>query len=326
MKLRSITMGGKGQPTATIHMEDGDTEPAHHLATSIAICSAATNFGATTVGALSPCRFVRPMCYQNRLKAVPPTDLPCPALPCPALTEKHPMKQDTRDKLSGVSVATLATALYKRGLRNQVIQDVRPVMAKGRNMVGPAFTLRYMPAREDRNTLAAFRSPDHPQRVAMETCPPGHVLVMDSRKDPRAASAGDILITRLMVRGGAGVVTDGGFRDAMNIGRLSMPAYHHRPSSPTNLTLHEAIEINGPIGCGDVAVFPGDVVVGDDDAVIIIPAGIADEIADEALEMTAHEDFVMEKVLAGAAIIGLYPTTDAAHQTAFKAWRKANDR
>lgn len=236
------------------------------------------------------------------------------------------MNEETRQKLSGVSVATLATALFKRGLRNQVIQDVHPVAPKGRNMVGPAFTLRYIPAREDRNPLTVFRDPKHPQRVAIETCPAGHVLVIDSRKDARAASAGDILITRLMVRGGAGVVTDGGFRDAATIAGLAIPAYHTRPSSPTNLTLHEAIEINGPIGCGDAAVFPGDVLVGDDDCAIVIPAAIADEIADEAVEMTAYEDFVAECVSKGVSIIGLYPCTLDEHQTAFKAWRAANGR
>lgn len=236
------------------------------------------------------------------------------------------MNPKTRDKLMGVSVATLATALYKRGLRNQVIQGVHPVAPKGRNMVGPAFTLRYMPAREDRNQLAEFRKPDHPQRVAIETCPEGHVLVIDSRKDARAASSGDILITRLMVRGGAGIVTDGGFRDAVTIGQLDMPAYHTQPSSPTNLTLHEAIEINGPIGCGDAPVFPGDVIVGDDDCVIVIPAHLADEVAAEAVEMTAYEDFVVEQVKAGATIIGLYPCTKDEHQKAFSTWRQANGR
>ncbi|MCB1493707.1 MAG: ribonuclease activity regulator RraA, partial [Rhodobiaceae bacterium] len=160
----------------------------------------------------------------------------------------------TREKLMKVSVATISTALFKRGLRNQVMQDVHPVKPKGRNMVGPAFTLRYMPAREDRNQLVEFRNPDHPQRKAVEDCPPGCVLVMDSRKDARGASAGDILVTRLMMRGGAGIVTDGGFRDAMSIGDLEMPAYHHRPSSPTNLTINEAIDINVPIGCGDAPV------------------------------------------------------------------------
>lgn len=237
-----------------------------------------------------------------------------------------PMNPETKAKLEKVSVATLATALYKRGLRNQAIQDVRPLAQKGKNMVGPAFTLRYMPAREDRNQLVEFRSPEHPQRVAIETCPPGHVLVMDSRKSAYAASAGDILITRLMVRGGAGVVTDGGFRDAMNIAQLDMPAYHSRPSSPTNLTTNEAIDINVPIGCGDAPVFPGDIVVGDDDSVIILPAHLADEIADEALEMTAYEDFALEQVQNGEAIIGLYPATKQEHLDHFAKWRKEKGR
>ena len=231
-------------------------------------------------------------------------------------------------------MATLATALYKRGLRNQVIQDVRPVSAhhnlpakdKQPNMVGPAFTLRYMPAREDRNTLAEFQNPNHPQRQAIEQCPPGHILVMDSRKDPRAASAGDILISRLMMRGGAGVVTDGGFRDSDSIAELDIPAYHNRPSSPTNLTLHEAIDINVPIGCGDVAVFPGDFLVGDQDSVIVIPAHLVDELAAEAHEMTAYEDFVAEQVRQGVSIIGLYPCTKDEHREAFAAWRKAHNR
>jgi regulator of RNase E activity RraA len=233
---------------------------------------------------------------------------------------------ETIEKLRHVSVATLATALYKRGLRNQVIQDVRPLSQKGRNMVGPAFTLRYMPAREDRNTLAEFRNPEHPQRHAIETCPPGAVLVMDSRKTATAASAGDILITRLMMRGGEGVVTDGGFRDAMEIGKIDMRAYHNRPSSPTNLTINEAIDINVPIGCGDAPVFPGDIIVGDDDSVIVIPAHIADDVATEATEMTAYEDFVIEQVRAGASIIGLYPATKEENLEKFAEWRKANNR
>jgi len=237
-----------------------------------------------------------------------------------------PMNPETKAKLEHVSVATLATALFKRGLRNQVIQDVRPVARKGKNMVGPAFTLRYMPAREDRNQLVEFRNPEHPQRHAIETCPAGHVLVMDSRKTATAASAGDILITRLMMRGGAGVVTDGGFRDAMRIGELDIPAYHNRPSSPTNLTINEAIDINVPIGCGDAPVFPGDIIVGDDDSVIIIPAHIADEVAAEAHEMTAYEDFVVERVRAGDTIIGLYPATKEENLKLFEKWRAENGR
>ena len=230
------------------------------------------------------------------------------------------------EQLKHVSVATLATALFKRGLRNQVIQDVRPLKQRDQNMVGPAFTLRYIPAREDRNQLSEFLNPQHPQRQAIEQCPQGHVLVMDSRKDARAASAGDILISRLMMRGAAGVVTDGGFRDSMRIAELDIASYHNRPSSPTNLTINEALDINVPIGCGDVAVFPGDIIVGDNDSVIVIPAALADEVAAEATEMTAYEDFVLEQVNKGTSIIGLYPCTMDQHKDAFEDWRKKNNR
>jgi regulator of RNase E activity RraA len=238
-----------------------------------------------------------------------------------------PLKDETRAKLREVSTATLATALYKRGFRIQSMQDVRPVhMSGAESMVGEAYTLRYMPAREDLNRLDVFRDPSHPQRKAVEECPPGHVLVMDSRMDARAASAGGILVARLMARGVAGVVTDGGFRDSAEIAMLGIPAYHQRPSAPTNLTLHHAIELNVPIGCGDAPVFPGDVIVGDADGVIVIPAHLADEIAVEATEMTAYEDFVAEQVKAGHTIRGLYPATDEANLARFAAWRAAKGR
>jgi len=236
------------------------------------------------------------------------------------------MNPETREKLSGVSCATLTTALFKRGLRNVFIQNVRPIAPKGRNMVGPAFTLRYIPAREDLNPITVFQNPEHPQRAAIEQCPEGHVMVIDSRQDARAASAGDILVRRLMKRGGAGIVTDGGFRDSPTIGTLEIPAYQQRPSSPTNLTLHQAIDFNLPIGCGGVPIFPGDIVVGDDEGVVVIPAGIADEIAGEAHEMTVFEDFVAEKVMEGRSIIGLYPPTHEQTQTDFAAWRKKMGR
>ena len=238
----------------------------------------------------------------------------------------YKLSAETKAKLMTVSTATLCTALFKRGLRNQFIQDVRPVSAKGRNMVGQAFTLRYIPAREDLNPMDVFRNPAHPQRAAVEACPPGHVLVMDSRKDPRAASAGGILVTRLMVRGVAGVVTDGGFRDSPEIAGLDIHAYHNRPSAPTNLTLHQALEFNIPIGCGDVAVWPGDIMVGDDEGVFVIPAHLADEIAAEAVEMTAFEDFVTEEVRNGKSIIGLYPATNEQTKIDFQAWRTKRGR
>ena len=228
----------------------------------------------------------------------------------------------TREKLKKVSTATIATCLYKKGLRNQFIQNVTPVRKGKTTMVGEAFTLRYIPAREDLNPVEIFRDPKHPQRVAVETCPEGSVLVIDSRKNARAASAGSILITRLMKRGCAGIVTDGGFRDSAEIADLPFPSYHKQPSAPTNLTLHQALDINVPIGCGDVAVFPGDVIVGDDDGVMVIPQEIVDQVADECIEMTLFEDFVLEKVNEGRTIIGLYPPTDENTLNEFEEWIK----
>jgi regulator of RNase E activity RraA len=236
------------------------------------------------------------------------------------------LPRDAIEQLRHVSTATLATALFKRGLRNQAIQGARPVGPLTQTMVGFAYTLRYIPAREDLNPLSVFNDPEHPQRKAIEECPPGAVLVMDSRGDARAASAGGILVRRLLVRGVAGVVTDGGFRDSAEIATLSIPAFHQRPSAPTNLTLHQAVDINVPIGCGEAPVFPGDIVVGDVDGVIVIPQGIAAEIAAEAAAMTLYEDLVIDMVAQGRSIVGLYPMTDKRNETLFTQWRAQKGR
>ncbi|MFZ2652175.1 MAG: ribonuclease activity regulator RraA [Burkholderiaceae bacterium] len=236
------------------------------------------------------------------------------------------MTPATRQQLLGVSTATLCTALFKRGFRHQFIQDVRPLNPHLPNMVGEAYTLRYIPAREDLNRIEVFQNREHPQRKAVEECPSGAVLVIDSRKDARAASAGSILVTRLMKRGVAGVVTDGGFRDSPEIARLPFPAYHQRPAAPTNLTLHQALDINTAIGCGDAPVWPGDVVVGDAEGVVIIPAELAQAVAAEAVEMTVFEDFVTEQVLQGRSILGLYPPTEERSRIEFAAWRLAKGR
>lgn len=233
------------------------------------------------------------------------------------------MQTSTREKLKKTSTPTLATILFKRGLKNQFIQGVKPLKTGKPTMVGEAFTLRYIPAREDLNGIEVFKNPKHPQRVAVETCPEGAVLVMDSRKSARAASAGSILVTRLMVRGAAGVVTDGGFRDSGIITELPFPSFHQTPSAPTNLTLNQALDINIPIGCGDVAVFPGDIIVGDDDGVMVIPAHIADEVADEAMAMELYEEFVTERVKEGRPVIGLYPLTSDENKKDFESWKAA---
>ncbi len=229
------------------------------------------------------------------------------------------------EKLAHVSTATLTTALFRRGFRNVFIQGPQR-MNPGPNMVGPAYTLRYIPAREDLDGLASFADRENPQRKGVEECPEGAVFVIDSRQDSTAASAGCILATRLQVRGCAGIVTDGGFRDAPEISELSMPAYHTRPSAPTNLTKHHAVALNDPIACGGIAVFPGDILVGDNEGVVCIPLHLIEEVAEETTEMTVFEDFVLEMVQNGASIFGLYPPTDPETKDKFKAWRQQNNR
>src|SRR5918998_3080633 len=238
----------------------------------------------------------------------------------------HMNLQDaTRDKLSAVSTATLTTVLFKRGFRNTFIQGIHLINPDAPRLVGPAYTLRYIPAREDLDHLGVFEDRSHPQRKGVEECPPGAVFVIDSRGDASAASSGNILATRLMKRGAAGMVTDGGFRDTPEFAVMPFPAYHAAPAAPTNLVKHHAVDLNVPIGCGGVPVYPGDVVVGDGEGVVVIPKEIADEVADEAFEQTVFEDFVQEKVEEGRTIFGLYPPTPDAREE-FARWRAAQGR
>ncbi|MCJ8508964.1 ribonuclease activity regulator RraA [Rhizobium lemnae] len=235
------------------------------------------------------------------------------------------VSEAARDKLKAVSTATLTTVMLKRGFRNVFIAGIHKINHDAPRMVGPAYTLRYIPAREDLDHLGVFADRGHPQRRAVEECPEGAVLVMDSRKDPSAASAGSILVTRLWKRGVAGVVTDGGFRDTPDIAELPFPAYHAAPSAPTNLIRHHALDINQPIGCGDVAVYPGDILVGDNEGVVVIPSDIAEDVANEAFEQTVFEDFVEEQVRSGRSIFGIYPPSPEAEKE-FAAWRKEKGR
>ncbi len=215
------------------------------------------------------------------------------------------LSDQTRTSLATVSTATLTTQLFKRGLRNLFVQNVRPLNPAAPRLVGEAFTLRYIPAREDIDHVGVFQDPEHPQRKAIETVPPGQVLVMDCRGDARAASGGGILLTRLMMRGVAGVVTDGGLRDAAEIAALDFPVYCAGPSAPLNLAHHHAVDFNQPIACGGVPVYPGDVVVGDTDGVVIVPQEPADEVARDAVEQERFETFVMEEVRGGRSIRGV---------------------
>ena len=217
------------------------------------------------------------------------------------------LASDTLERLKQVSAATLTTQLFKRGFRNVCLQDVRRLSRAGDKLVGEAFTLRYIPAREDLDQVSAFENPEHPQRKAIETVPPGQVLVMDCRGETRAASAGNILVTRLRVRGGAGIVTDGSLRDTVDIAAQDFPVYGAGSAAPLNLVCHHAVDLNQPIACGGVAVFPGDVVVGDGEGVVVIPRHLADEVARDAVEQELLEIFVLEEIEKGRALPGTYP-------------------
>lgn len=240
------------------------------------------------------------------------------------MTATPDLDPTTRARLTAVSTATLTTVLFKRGFRNTFLQGLNRLQGSSPNLVGPAYTMRYIPAREDLDGLNAFEDPAHPQRVGVEQCPAGHVLVIDSREDATAASAGNLLATRLMHRGVAGMVTDGGFRDTPEISAMAIPAYHARPSAPTNLIRHHAIDLQLPIACGGVAIYPGDVMVGDGEGLVCIPRNIVDVVANESYVQTMYEDWVAERVQAGSALPGLYPLTDPAQRQAYEAWRAAN--
>jgi len=234
------------------------------------------------------------------------------------------MSRETLDHFKHASTATLTTQLFKRGLRNVFLQDVRCMSRRGENMVGEAFTLRYIPAREDLDHIGVFENPEHPQRKAIEVIPPGRVLVMDCRRDTRAASGGSILLKRLEVRGVAGVVTDGGLRDSEAIASMSFPVYGACASAPLNLAIHHAVDLDVPIACGGVAVFPGDVVVGDGEGVVIVPAHLAAEVARDAAEQEIVEEFVLEEIAGGRALPGTYPANAETMQR-YRAWRTRRD-
>jgi regulator of RNase E activity RraA len=235
------------------------------------------------------------------------------------------LSEGARSKLAAVSTATLTTVLFKRGFRNTFIQGIHRLNPAAPPMVGPAYTLRYIPAREDLDHLGVFEDRGHPQRKGVEECPPGHVFVVDSRRNPSAASAGGILVTRLWKRGAAGFVTDGGLRDSPEIARLPFAVYHAAPAAPTNLIKHHAVDLDVPIACGEVAVYPRDVLVGNGEGVVVIPQHLADAVADEAFEQTAYEDFVQEQVAQGRSIFGIYPPGPGAREE-FQRWRTAKGR
>ncbi len=240
-------------------------------------------------------------------------------------TPSQPLPEATMEALAQVSTATLTSVLLKFGIRTPFMRRVRPLV-RGTRLVGKAYTLRYIPMREDLDGDALegrFDNLTNAQRVGIEHIGHGDVLVIDAREEIHAGTIGNILVTRMKVRGGAGIVTDGSFRDAEGIAAVGLPAYSAGTHAATNVTLHHPVDIQRPIACGGVSVFPGDAIVGDDDGVIVIPRHLASEVGQRAIEQERRERFILNLVRDGASIIGTYPP-DASTLAAFEASRSKN--
>jgi regulator of RNase E activity RraA len=217
------------------------------------------------------------------------------------------LTDETRALLARSSTATLQTQLFKRGLRNTFLFGVRPLDAASAGFVGEAATCRFIPAREDIVVIELLGDPTYPQRVIIDTIEAGKVLVMDGRQDPRAAVSGEILITRLIYRQAAALVTDASVRDSHRIAQMGLPVFTAGVSASNNLTLHHAVDVNVPVACAGVPVYPDDVLVGDAEGVVVIPAHMAADVAGAAAEQEAQEEFIQARVAEGAPLRGTYP-------------------
>lgn len=230
-----------------------------------------------------------------------------------------PIDDALRAGLAQVSTATLTTILFNKGLRNCFLASVHPLRQRQQNMVGPAYTLRMIPCREDVDSLFERDSRTDLQRVTTEAVPAGAVLVIDSRGDAGAASGGALLALRMQVRGVAGLVTDGGFRDSPEIAGFEIPAYHRRGAAPPVVVRHHPQDVQLPIACGGVAIYPGDVMVGDNEGVVAIPRAIAHEVAELALKKEDVETFIASELRRGRPVTGLYPPGPQALQD-YETW------
>lgn len=224
-------------------------------------------------------------------------------------TSVEALSAATRSKLAGVGAATIANALLKRGLRNTMLLGLQPLSPDQPALVGQAFTVRMIPAREDLDSMALYARDDSLHRRAIEECPAGAVLVLAPGGDARASVMGDMMALRLRVRGVAGAITDGGFRDTPGIRSTGLPCFQRQASGPaTPIHLHP-VSFDEPVGVAGVAVYPGDVIVGDGEGVVCIPRHLADAVADEAADVTAYEAFAAAHIRRGRSIFGLFPAT-----------------
>ncbi|MEM8792005.1 MAG: ribonuclease activity regulator RraA [Pseudomonadota bacterium] len=234
------------------------------------------------------------------------------------------MSLDARaiETLKGVTTATITTILLKRGLRNLWMRGARPMAAGPERLVGPAFTLRFVPGREDLATPASWMSPKS-TRAAIEAMPEGVICVIDAMGVTDAGVFGDILCARMAKRGVTALVTDGVLRDAEGVRRTGLPVWCQGVAAPASIAGLTFVDWQQPIGCGGVAVFPDDVVVADEDGAVLIPAAELDHVLEHAPEQERMEGWIMDQVLDhDAALPGLYPMSDET-KARYEDWKKS---
>lgn len=236
------------------------------------------------------------------------------------------ISKETLNKLKACSTATLTTQLFKRNYRQQFLVGLTPLNKEAGSFAGEAFTLRFIPSREDKDwDLGDLRKrgENNMQWEAVEAIEAGQVLVIDSRNDARAASAGNMLMTRMMRKGVAAAITDGAFRDGTEVSKMAFPAYCSANTASTRPAYHRAVDMQLPIGCAGVAVYPGDIIVGDSDGVVVIPRSIAEEMANDSYEQEQREKFLFTKIDAGASLWGTYPPNEETLKE-YAEWRARN--
>ena len=229
---------------------------------------------------------------------------------------------DVLAKLSLTNTATVSMQLLKRGLRHASIHGVKPLSPDQGCVVGPAYTLRFLPLREDLSDPAVLGAPGYGPRVAIEECPAGSIMVVEARGITSTGTIGDILSARLAYRGVAGLVVDGAVRDARGVAEAGLPVWCLGAAPPASLTELSGGPVQGPVACGNVTVHPGDLLVCDDDGAVVIPADLAAGVADDAVEQDRFEHWVQARVAEGRPTIGLYPP-DAETRAEFEAWKKS---
>ncbi len=233
-------------------------------------------------------------------------------------TDPLPLDADTVQILSGVTTATLTTVLLRKGLRNVWMRGARPLQAPPVRVVGRAFTLRFVPAREDLATPASWASPIS-TRAAIEAMPAGCIAVVDALGVTDAGIFGDILCGRMQKRGVAAVVSDGVVRDVQGVMATGLPVWCQGTAAPASVAGLTFVGWQEPVGCGGVAVFPNDVVVADADGAIVIPAALLAEVIAEAVEQERMEAWIIAEVAAGVPLPGLYPPNEET-KARYAAW------